>query len=451
MKQPPDSSHPNILFILTDQQSRAAMSAAGNRQLHTPHLDALAAGGVRFEHSYCTSPVCSPARASLLTGLLPHTHGLEVNGQVIRPAVTTMGDWFRAAGYNTAYTGKWHLPECYVQGDAMRGFQNLPVALEGDWWLGSEKDETVTDQAVAFLSQEHRQPFLLTVSLHNPHDICYWIMEQHRDRLAAFNRPGPLPTLPANFAINPDESEFMQHCRQRDTYGPENRWTVTWTEQEWREYLNVYYRLTEHADAQVGRVLATLREQGLEQNTLVVFTSDHGEGMAAHHWVVKLMLHEEPATVPFLLRWPGRIPAGIHDSRHLVSGADLFPTLCDYAGLPVPDGLHGQSLRPVIEQPWLAGREFVVTELQTDPKNLAVGGRMLRTTRYKYIAFSEGKHPEMLFDLEQDPGETRDLACHPDLTVELARHRYLLTCWLNESQDHFELPTISSTRKETPQ
>lgn len=429
---------PNILFIFTDQQARHAMSTAGNPDLHTPHMDALAAAGVRFHHSYCTSPVCSPARASLMTGMMPHATGVDVNALSIRPELPTMGEIFRDAGYETAWAGKWHVPEGFPTApDAIRGFENLALPWLENRRLGLVSDEPITDMAVNFLERDHDNPFLLTVSLQNPHDICYWIRKAHPELLAAFNPPGRAPSLPANFEIIPDEPEFIQICRKRKHYGEALSLTEGWTREDWITYLNVYYRLTEHVDVQVGRLLDAVRRRGLERDTLVVFTSDHGEGSAAHRWVVKLMLYEEPATVPLIFSWPGVIPAGTVDTVHLASGADLLPTLCDYAGVPVPPGLHGQSLRPVIEQPELPGREFLATELQPDPQRPELKGRLLRTRRFKYLAFSAGRNPELLFDLEDDPGETRNLAALPSYADELQRHRDLLARWVAETNDSF--------------
>ena len=209
---------PNILFLFTDQQARDAMSAYGNPDLHTPSMDALARRGVRFQHAYCTSPVCSPARASLVTGMLPHAHGVNTNNLSISDDVPTMGEIFRAAGYETIWAGKWHVPKGFPTApDEVRGYRTLVVSRLGRFGLGVGSDDRVTEQAVDFLRRDHRQPFLLTVSLQNPHDICHWIMEQYREVLGVFNRPGRTPALPANFDIIADEPEFIQACREAIT------------------------------------------------------------------------------------------------------------------------------------------------------------------------------------------------------------------------------------------
>jgi arylsulfatase A-like enzyme len=140
--------------------------------------------------------------------------------------------------------------------------------------------------------------------------------------------------------------------------------------------------------------------------------------------------------VPFIARWPGSVPAGVVDREHLVSGIDVLPTLCDYAGVEFPE-VTGMSLRPLIDNPQAPGRPYLVAELCPDTKDLTMQGRMLRTARYKYVAFSRGRDPEMLFDLREDPGETRNLARDPARRGELERHRASLRSWCVQSRDSF--------------
>lgn len=425
--------HPNVLFLMTDQQTLRAMSAYGNPHLRTPHMDSLAAAGVRFENSYCTTPVCGPSRGSLLTSRMPHETGVEINGQTLDPAIPNMGEIFREAGYHTAWTGKWHLPKSYPQGP-VPGFEYLPVPEGTKFRLGSQTDGPVADEAIRFLRRRHERPFLLGVSLHNPHDICWSVREDPPEPIDE----SVLPPLPANFEVDPNEPEFITACRNREVYGPEILYTKDWDRKRWREYLYQYYRHTEEVDREIGRILQALREEGLQDDTLIVFTSDHGEGAAAHRWVVKLMLYEEVATVPLIVSWKGRTPAGRVDATHLVSGLDVLPTMCDYAGVPVGRDFMGMSLRPLIETPDRPGHEFVVTELQSHSQDLSRKGRMLRTARYKYIAFSHGSNREMLFDLDADPGEMNNLALQPSSSAALEHHRELLRKWIAQTQDHFK-------------
>lgn len=444
---------PNVVLIITDQQTRATIAAYGNQRTRTPAMDALAAGGTAFEKSYCASPLCSPGRAGVLTGRMPHVAGVNVNDEPVRDGVANVGEMFAAAGYETAWSGKWNLPESFPAGKDIPGFRNL------DWQrgeyrdLGASMDSDITDEAVRYLSQraEFRRaesrgagPFFLGVSLYNPHDICFWVMGRDHDVLPVPAAGAALPELPENFDADPDEPEMVKWIRGQDAviegYGwTELRWTESWDEHHWRRYLYAYDRLVEMADAQIGRVLRALDDNGLADDTLVCLTSDHGEGAAAHRWVTKQMLYEEPVTVPLVLRWPGAIPAGRFDRDHLASAIDVAPTLCDYAGVAGPEDLPGRSLRPVIDDPGLPGSPLVVSELQPSPFRMDLKGRMIRTERYKYLAFSAGADPEMLFDLEADPLETTNLAKSPDHRGILAEHRSRLKEWVKSTNDDFAI------------
>jgi arylsulfatase A-like enzyme len=206
----------------------------------------------------------------------------------------------------------------------------------------------------------------------------------------------------------------------------------------WRRYLYAYYRMTERVDNAVGTVLSTLRSTGLDRDTILVFTSDHGEGMAAHRWVVKLMLWEEVVSVPLIWRWPGRIPADKVNRSAFASGIDVVPTLCDLAGVAIPRNVHGASLGPVLQGRAQAGRSSLFAQLAPDTKNTSMQGRAVRSSRYKYVRFSKGASPEMLFDLEQDPGEARNLTGDRAHGPELKRHRQMLEQWLKRAGDKLQ-------------
>jgi arylsulfatase A-like enzyme len=482
-EEPRESPRPNVLLLLTDQQTLRAMSAYGNRHLHTPNMDSLAKAGVRFSISYCAAPVCGPARSSLVTGRMPHETGVNFNGDVPDPSIPNLGETFRKAGYETAWAGKWHLPASYPRAPRPKaglapgvhaperpvsespktgqapgihapepvpfsertpratipGFEYLPVPEGTGLTLGDQTDAAVTDQAIAFLNREHDRPWLLAVSLHNPHDICLWV----RDEPVAPANLDLFPPLPDNFAIVPDEPQFMQDCRQPKTYGVEQQYTADWDAIQWRAYLYTYYRMTEQVDRCIGRVLNTLTERGLRQNTLIVFTSDHGEGAAEHQLIVKLTPYDGAASVPLVWSWPGAIAAGVEDAEHPVSAIDIVPTLCDFAGVPCPP-VTGISLRPWIDGDQLPGtavsREHIVCQLAPFRTHPQRQGRIVRTQRYKYVAFTDGARPEMLFDMQADPGETDNLAFQPEHAAEVARHRRLLADWTAQTRDAFAAP-----------
>jgi len=444
---------PNFLFIHTDQHAGGALSCAGNPNMMTLHLDALAARGVRFTRSYCTSPLCTPARASYTTGRVPHASGIRWNHQRMDPAVPQMGDVLRRAGYETAWVGKWHVPEEYPpEPDAIPGFDNLPIEgrnLAGgpypvritgtDGWdhnLGLYVDRAVAQTAVTFLRRKHNQPFLLSVALMNPHDICF---------PSEYCRWGPpdesrLPPLPANF--EPPEGEPGLLAETRFTHEWSTNWAKEWNEKGWREAAWLYHRMVEHADGSIGVVLDALREAGLEKDTVVIYTSDHGEGAASHRWIGKLSLYDEAVAVPLVVSCPGTVPEGVADAQHLVSAVDIFPTVCDFAGIEPPPGLDGISLRKTIENPSSPDRPFVGCALYPVGPESDVEGRMIRTPKFKYTAFSREKNPEMLVDMEADPGEMRNLAGTPSMKGVLDEHRRFLKEWLANTRDGFRLSAI---------
>jgi choline-sulfatase len=198
------------------------------------------------------------------------------------------------------------------------------------------------------------------------------------------------------------------------------------TEEDWRLYSWVYHRLTEDVDRQIGIVLDALKESGLEDNTIVVFTSDHGEMNGAHSLVAKNKFYDESSRVPFIVAGPG-VEKGAVDSKHLISAStDLIPTFCDYAGVAIPEGLHGKSIRKIAEgksdENW---RNFVISENPT--------GRMLRTDGFKYIYYSGGT--EVLYDMDKDPGEMENLALDPRYRKQMDEYKSQLKQWIEEIKD----------------
>jgi arylsulfatase A-like enzyme len=428
---------PNILFLITDQHTVGALSCAGNPWVKTPNLDRLALRGVRFEKSYCTYPLCCPSRGTFFTSRMPHELGIYGNfdAELSAKGVPTMGELFQSAGYDTAYAGKWHLQAPFpgvtdaAGNHKIPGFEVLPISGRNPHKVDLEKegkgltvDPNSADAAIKFLRQPHSKPFLLVASILNPHDICEY-PECAALRNLLPKDPGQLPPARPNLKdTDPLPSALNRQINQKGD----------WTELQWSQYLWVYYRLAEIADGEVGRVLAALDETGLAASTLVVFTSDHGEMMGSHRMVTKQKLYEESASVPLVIALPGGQPAV--DRQHLVSGLDIMPTVLDYAGIATPASAEGRSLRPLVEGTKTPWRDFVVTENVS-----GVDSRMVRTDRYKLIRYAAGENPEQFFDLEQDPGELKNLVADASLAGEVTRHRRLLEQWMKATQDKFGL------------
>lgn len=438
----PPCTRPNILLIMTDQQSASAMSCAGNPHLHTPTIDALAAGGMRFERAYSGNPICVPCRASLFTGLMSHQTGIEHNDHRQMADVPCLGRRLRDVGYDSGYVGKWHVPRT-IQDQGWSGFNFLAQIRN----VGI--DAAVAPSCDQFLSQPRDGPFFLVASFVNPHDICHFarIEAGLADRLPGgdIGTPPPLercPPLPDNFEPPADEPEAIR-IHQRLPRQAKVYPTAGWGEAQWRRYRWAYFRLTEAVDREIARVLAALRGRGLERDTVVIFLSDHGDGMGAHRWNQKTLFYEESARVPFVLHQPGVIPRGIADRSALVNiGIDLATTCLGIAGAEVPAALHGCNLYDYARGTTGQTHRFIVSQnhLFEAPDGRPMRGRMLRSDRFKYIVFDYGARPEQLFDLDQDPGEMNSLAGRPEEARVLAAHRQMLRGWLEQHGDPFVMP-----------
>ncbi len=424
------AKRPNLLLIMTDQQTHDAMSCAGNRWLKTPAMDSLASNGVRFAQTICAYPVCSPSRGSIFTSRMPHETGVRLNNGTIPASMPTMGEIFRDAGYKTVYGGKWHLPKTF---DGMTGFEKLI----GGSSQGKDMDAPLASACAKWLRAAPAEPFLMVASFMNPHDICEWI----REHAGTHDYPEvkTYPPIPANWPVDPEEPACIQYHRtgKYDLMSEAVAIAAEWKPADMRKYVHDYYRMVEDVDMQIGILLAALREKGLEQNTVVIFVSDHGEGMCAHKWAQKASFYEESVRVPMIISGPGIARKGAVDNRTLASLTDILPTFCDYAGIAPPKTIHGVSLKPVVEGRPIV-REFAVSELRYGSAERE--GRMLRSTRFKYVVFNSGARPEQLFDLSIDPGETLNVARDASYAPILKQHRDQLKRWIAETNDDFQTP-----------
>ncbi len=422
---------PNILFIMTDQQHDRMMSCADNPWLKTPHLDALAAEGIRFESAYATNPVCVPSRMSMATGMMPGRIDSGDNKTGMRATLpphideNSMGKIMKRAGYDTFYGGKVH----------MCG-QLKPTNAGYDEYFKNERDQ-LPGACLEFITEERDKPFFAVASFINPHDICY----AHRAHAGgksnvkdlydeAMAMPlDELPPLPDNYGIQENEPSAIQGKLSSAAITPSLTMRNEYDEKAWRINRYIYHRLTERVDGEIGKILDGLKQAGLEDNTLIIFTSDHGNMDASHRLASKSFHFEESVGVPFIMKYKRGIPCGQVDHDHFVStGIDILPTICDYAGVEIPEHLIGKSLRPVAEgKPVANWREYVVSE---DAK-----WRMLRTEVYKYTTFSDPTSKESLVNMKKDPGEMRNLIDHPEYKEILWDHRKLLAEWSEFSGD----------------
>lgn len=411
-----ERAKPNLLLILTDQQHIDTIAAGGNAHLRTPAMDSLVRRGVSFRQSYCANTVCSPSRSSIFTGRMASETGVYGNGRAVREDIPNIGQWFsEKSGYETVYAGKWHLPRGYTS--SIPGFRVLPGGVEGQGNLG---DTAVARACEGYLrNRGDGKPFLLVASLLQPHDICEWLRlnAENRTELRYPELRGELPPLPANFEYDvaePDELRKLRAGNEAGKYG--------WGKLHWQYYLWSYYRHVEMVDGEIGRILQALRDSGRDQDTVIVFTSDHGEGMACHQMVRKSSPYDESARVPMLVSFPGEIPENRIDTDHLASGLDIVPTLCDFAGIYAPAKMRGRSLMPLLTGKASSWDRNVFVEIPSDR------GRVVRTPRYKYISYDQDA-ADQLFDMEKDPGETKNLAMSSTHAGAVDEHRKLLRAW----------------------
>ena len=410
---------PNILFILTDDQGPWAAGCYGNEEIRTPGIDRIAAAGMRFEHFFAASPVCSPSRANFLTGRISSQHGVHDwirGGNVGADAATylqgevTYTDILAQHGWRCGLSGKWHLGNSqlvqhgfdhwYVHQTGGGDYNSPPMIRDGE--LVAESGyvtNLITDDALRFLGQraEDEDPFYLSVHYTAPHS--------------------PWTGHPQDLVDSYDDCRF-DSCPQE----PIHPWAKGQGLSERclndREMLKGYFAAVTAMDADVERLLDRLEELRLREETLVVFASDNGFSCGHHGFWGKgngtwpLNMYENSVRVPFLMSQPGRIPEG-EVERGLHSSCDFMPTLLDYLGLPLPEGrnLPGRSFLPVLEGAGGgdSGREAIVVQAGAPGFSEYGATRMVRTEEWKYVhRYPQGPHE--LYHLTDDPDERSNLA-----------------------------------------
>ncbi|MEX2564786.1 MAG: sulfatase-like hydrolase/transferase [Cyclobacteriaceae bacterium] len=439
------ASRPNIIFILTDQQSESMMSSSGNEYLETPAMDYIANNGIRFTRAYVTNPVCSPSRVSIMSGRFPgffaDSKGKQVRNNagsmdipVNSPEASheNLAGYLKKAGYDLAYGGKRHLP-AFLDPESS-GFRILTNEARGE----------LADRAASYIKEDHENPYFMLVSLINPHDICFMAIRDFADsnylqqlernfktELTLLDKALKLPEginrelffeqycppLPPNFEPQEDEAKAIQLFLDRDPRSFRSGARNQYTEEQWRMHRWAYAKLTEMADAHVQVILDALIESGTEEETLVIFSSEHGDNDGSHKLEHKNVLYEESVKVPFTAMWKGKIPTGQVDDRHLVSvGLDLLPTLADYAGIPAEADPRGKSLRPLFEGKAMDWRASLGIEGE-------ISRAVIRDDGLKYIRYDAAGFEERLMDLKEDPYETRHFTNDPDYREELGMIR----------------------------
>jgi iduronate 2-sulfatase len=451
----PSADRPNVLFLISDDLNNY-LGCYGDEKAKTPNIDALAARGVRFDKAYCAFPLCGPSRNSMLTGLYPNSTGILTNSLIFRqtiPSAISLPQAFRLDGYLAGRIGKlyhynvpnsigtnghddpgsWELelnPAGVDRIDEGPIFTLTPGQYGGtlSWYASPKSDEFHTDAMLAKdaewvlerCAKEKDRPFFLAVGFYRPHTpyvapekpyFGYYPTETMRPYQKVTDNPEDVPA-----------AALGSYKKEQDQL----------TDELHRQCAQAYYASISFLDTQVGRVVASLDRLGLAENTIIVFTSDHGYHMGEHGLYQKQSLFEGSARVPLLIVAPGKTKGGVVNEP--VSQVDLYPTLTELAGVKAPGNLQGQSLVPMLLDPAAKGRGWALTQVARGgglkPKAAAAKGAgagakrffgySLRTDRWRYTEWDEGREGAELYDHEADPGELVNLAKKPEHAATVA-------------------------------
>jgi len=410
----PASAAPrNIVFILTDDQRFDALGAL-NPYFETPHLDALAKKGILFENAFVTDSLCSPSRASILSGQWPHRHGVLDNVTALDPDTPTFPRALQQAGYETAFIGKWHMggdTDAPRPGfDRWISFRGQGVYINQQFNVNGEHVNTqghntdrVTDFAVDYLNRPHDKPFMLYVS-HKAVHADFVPAERHKGSYAG--RTYPRPTTMADTEENYAGKPNWVRAQRNSWHGVDGMYNHT---VEYDDFTRRYAETMRAVDDSVGRIVQALDELGLLQSTLIVFTSDNGFQFGEHGLIDKRTMYEASIRVPLIAHCP-ELFAGGQRRAQMVLNTDFCPTFLEAAGLPVPDTIQGQSFYPMFTNPQTLGRDaFVYTYFweRDFPQTPTVIG--VRTDRYKLMHFHGIFDRYELYDLQSDPNEMKNL------------------------------------------
>jgi len=396
---------PNVVVILADDHRHDFAGHAGHPFVRTPSLDRLAAEGVRFENAFVTSSLCSPSRASLLTGLQPLRHGVRNNFTPWDPGHRTFFEYLSRVGYRTAFVGKWHMPgglpdlrgvDHFVTFTVRAGqgvYEHCPLVVDGRPEPSRQRyiARELTDRALDWLDAHRDEPFVLYLSHKNVHAP---FTPDPREAGRHAGTPVPLPPgAPHSFFALTDGQYAHGMLRPIE------------------RIVRRYAEAVESMDREIGRVLARLDQLGLADRTLVLYTSDNGYLFGEHGLVDKRWPHEPSIRVPWLVRYPPLQRAAGASVERMVLNLDLAPSLLDLAGVAVPDTMQGRSLLPLLADPEAPWRDAFDYDYVFEPPFPVPTVRAVRTDRHKYAAY-DGRPPE-LYDLARDPAERENRAGDP--------------------------------------
>jgi arylsulfatase A-like enzyme len=450
---------PNILYIMSDDHAAPAIGAYGSKINQTPNIDRIAHDGIRLDNCFCTNSICTPSRATILTGKYSHINGATRFNE-FDPKHVTLQQLLQQSGYETAMIGKWHLhrdPSHFDYWNVLpgQGKYHDPAFIE----MGERKQyqgyatDIITDITLDYLDRrDETKPFFLCYQHKAPHDPF-----EYDDKHSHMYEDGDIPEPPTLFDDHSGHAKAVGASLQGIGVGVHTIYEektghlkgIARKKAQYQEYIKSYLRCVASVDDNVGRVLDYLDDNGLTENTIVIYTSDQGFFLGEHGWYDKRFMFEEALRMPFLMRYPGVTDAG-STSGAMVLNVDFAPTLLDYAGVATPADMQGRSARAVLEgevpDDW---RKSMYYRYYRSHFNQAPHYGV-RTDRYKLICF-HGHGEWNLFDLEKDPLEMQSVYDDPayasvvaELKTELERLRRELgdtdvnesdEAWLKEHPD----------------
>ena len=466
----PRAGRPNVVFILTDDQRWDTMSCAGHPFLETPHLDRLAAEGARFTNMFVTTSLCSPSRASFLSGLYAHSHGVVNNFTDYPSRMTSFPMRLQQEGYETAYVGKWHMGE--ASDDKRPGFdywvshKGQGKYFDNEFNVNGTREvkkgyytHRVTDMAVEWLKAPHSRPFLLILG-HKAAHTPFTPEPKYEHLFDDIDIPYP----ESAFALEgkPDwvkERIDTWHGIYGPIYGYRDKFPDTRPEsvKDFARFARSYLATIKSVDDSVGRVCEALRETGQLDNTLLVFAGDNGMFLGEHGMTDKRTMHEESIRVPMLVRYPALAKGGTVVAEQVLN-IDLAPSVLDVCGAKPLSGIHGRSWKPLLAGDaagWRTAWFYEYNYEKQFPYTPNVRG--VRTDTWKYVHYPHGdggpdRHKAELYNLKDDPGEAKNLIDDPACADTVAMLKKELARLMQETGAlPDKMPLDEGVKKELPE
>ncbi len=431
LKKRPSNSKPNIIFIFADQMRSHVLGCYGNKQVKTKNIDKMARKGVRFDNAISIWPVCSPFRAMLLTGMYPMNNGTVANDTPVYDNLPTIGKICKQNGYETGYIGKWHLEsnrDPFVPKNRRQGFDYWAVRNCSHKYFNSyycadtpEKInlpgyETVaqTDLAINYIDKNKDKPFCLFMSWGPPHNP-YKAPEEYHEKYPPEDvvlRKNVQERVVVDDLLATDKSDLSEKTKRIR----KKQRTKLDSDEEIRKMIAGYYAQTEVLDDCMGRIIEKVDKSGLKENTIIVFSSDHGDMLGSHRMALKQMPMEESISIPFIIRYPNIIPANTSTDA-LLGTIDMMPTLLGLAGLPVPKGLDGKDISQAARGKNSGPRKelFIMKMVPGGGPYMANAVREwrgVRTKEYTYARLLE-RGPWLLYHNKKDPFQLTNLVNDP--------------------------------------